>query len=99
MGWFLLSKYFPADHCFAVEDAVSGVQAGRFELVSAPGTALLITLFPAITLNQAVGAYITAAVIIFLIGVSGSFDRIMRRIPPGIAAGGGGWALGCEPRA
>jgi benzoate membrane transport protein len=54
---------------------------------SAPGTALLITLFPAITLNQAVGAYITAAVIIFLIGVSGSFDRIMRRIPPGIAAG------------
>jgi benzoate membrane transport protein len=54
---------------------------------SAPGTALLITLFPAITLNQAVGAYITAAVIILLIGVSGSFDRIMRRIPPGIAAG------------
>jgi len=54
---------------------------------SAPGTALLITLFPAITLNQAVGAYITAAVIIFLIGVSGSFDNIMRRIPPGIAAG------------
>ena len=54
---------------------------------SAPGTALLVTLFPAITLNQAVGAYITAAVIILLIGVSGSFDRIMRRIPPGIAAG------------
>ena len=54
---------------------------------SAPGTALLVTLFPAITLNQAVGAYITAAVIIFLIGVSGYFDRIMRRIPPGIAAG------------
>ena len=42
---------------------------------SAPGTALLITLFPAITLNQAVGAYITAAAIIFLIGVSGTFDR------------------------
>src|SRR3954469_4239472 len=54
---------------------------------SAPGTALLVTLFPAITLNQVVGAYITAAVIIFLIGISGSFDRIMRRIPPGIAAG------------
>jgi benzoate membrane transport protein len=54
---------------------------------SAPGTALLVTLFPAITLNQAVGAYITAAVIIFLIGVSGSFDKIMRRIPAGIAAG------------
>jgi benzoate membrane transport protein len=54
---------------------------------SAPGTALLVTLFPAITLNQAVGAYITAAAIIFLIGVSGCFDKIMRRIPAGIAAG------------
>jgi benzoate membrane transport protein len=54
---------------------------------SAPGTALLVTLFPAVTLNQAVGAYITAAVIIFLIGVSGTFDRITRRIPAGIAAG------------
>jgi benzoate membrane transport protein len=54
---------------------------------SAPGTALLITLFPAITLNQAVGAYITAAVIILVIGVSGSFDRVIRHIPAGIAAG------------
>ena len=54
---------------------------------SAPGTALLVTLFPAITLNQVVGAYITAAAIIFLIGVSGYFDRIMRRIRTGIAAG------------
>ncbi len=54
---------------------------------SAPGTALLVTLFPAITLNQVVGAYITAAAIIFLIGVSGYFDKIMRRIPAGIAAG------------
>jgi benzoate membrane transport protein len=54
---------------------------------SAPGTALLVTLFPAVTLDQAVGAYITAAVIIFVIGVSGTFDRITRRIPAGIAAG------------
>ncbi|HYI69156.1 MAG TPA: benzoate/H(+) symporter BenE family transporter [Skermanella sp.] len=54
---------------------------------SAPGTALLVTLFPAVTLQQAVGAYITAAVIIFVIGISGTFDRITRRIPAGIAAG------------
>jgi benzoate membrane transport protein len=54
---------------------------------SAPGTALLVTLFPAITLNQVVGAYITAAGIIFVIGVSGTFDKITRRIPAGIAAG------------
>lgn len=54
---------------------------------SAPGTALLVTLFPALTIHEAVAAYITAAVIIFIIGVSGYFDRLMRAIPRGIAAG------------
>nr|WP_298058109.1 benzoate/H(+) symporter BenE family transporter [uncultured Halomonas sp.] len=53
---------------------------------SAPGTALLVTLFPALSLNEAVGAYLTAAVIIFLIGITGSFDRIIQMIPPGIAS-------------
>lgn len=53
---------------------------------SAPGTALLVTLFPALSLNEAVGAYLTAAMIIFLIGVTGSFDRIIQMIPPGIAS-------------
>lgn len=52
---------------------------------SAPGTALLVTLFPELSLNQAVGAYITAAVAIFLIGVSGYFDKIVQAIPKGIA--------------
>ncbi|WP_304639667.1 benzoate/H(+) symporter BenE family transporter [Pseudomonas sp.] len=54
---------------------------------SAPGTALLVTLFPGLSLNEAVGAYITAAVIIFIIGVSGTFDAFVRAIPKGIAAG------------
>lgn len=54
---------------------------------SAPGTALLVSLFPGLSLNEAVGAYITAAVVILLIGVSGTFDRLMRLIPKGIAAG------------
>lgn len=54
---------------------------------SAPGTALLITLFPGITLNQAVGAYVVAAAILLAIGLSGSFDWLMRRIPKGIAFG------------
>lgn len=53
---------------------------------SAPGTALLVTLFPELSLNQAVGAYITAAVVLFLIGVSGYFDRIVQAIPKGIAS-------------
>ncbi|WP_417222311.1 benzoate/H(+) symporter BenE family transporter, partial [Amphritea sp.] len=51
---------------------------------SAPGTALLITLFPELSLNEAVGAYITAAVILIMIGFSGYFDRIMNIIPRGI---------------
>ncbi|NYS76531.1 benzoate/H(+) symporter BenE family transporter [Halomonas glaciei] len=53
---------------------------------SAPGTALLVTLFPGLSLNEAIGAYLTAAMIIFVIGVTGSFDRIIRMIPPGIAS-------------
>ena len=53
---------------------------------SAPGTALLVTLFPDLSLNEAIGAYITSAVVIFLIGVSGSFDKLLKWIPQGIAA-------------
>lgn len=54
---------------------------------SAPGTALLVTLFPETTLNEAVGAYLTAAAILFAIGISGSFDKLIRLIPRGIAFG------------
>ncbi|SFU67663.1 benzoate/H(+) symporter BenE family transporter [Halomonas korlensis] len=53
---------------------------------SAPGTALLVTLFPGLSLNEAVGAYLTAAAVIFVIGITGSFDRIIQMIPPGIAS-------------
>jgi benzoate membrane transport protein len=54
---------------------------------SAPGTALLVTLFPDLSLNEAIGAYITAAAIMLLIGVSGLFDTVVRLIPKGVAAG------------
>ena len=54
---------------------------------SAPGTALLITLFPGLSLNEAVGAYITAATLLLAIGLSGYFDRLVARIPKGIASG------------
>lgn len=54
---------------------------------STPGTALLVTLFPGTSLNDAMGAYITAAIIIFTIGATGSFDWLVRKIPRGIAAG------------
>lgn len=54
---------------------------------SAPGTALLVTLFPHISLNEAVAAYITSAVVIFLIGITGYFDKLLKWIPQGVAAG------------
>lgn len=53
---------------------------------SAPGTALLVTLFPNISLNEAIGAYITTAVVIFIIGITGYFDKLLRIIPQSIAA-------------
>ncbi|MGK5077688.1 benzoate/H(+) symporter BenE family transporter [Janthinobacterium sp. HLX7-2] len=54
---------------------------------SAPGTALLITLFPAMPIQEAVGAYITAAAILLAIGLSGQFDKLMAAIPKGVASG------------
>jgi benzoate membrane transport protein len=54
---------------------------------SAPGTALLVTLFPNISLNEAVAAYITAALVILFIGLTGYFDKLLKWIPQSIAAG------------
>ncbi|SAK44757.1 benzoate transporter [Caballeronia pedi] len=52
---------------------------------SAPGTALLVTLFPGMPVSEAIGAYIVAGACIFALGVSGWFDQIVKRIPKGIA--------------
>lgn len=54
---------------------------------SAPGTALLVTLFPHISLNEAVSAYITSALVIFAIGATGYFDKLLKWIPQDVAAG------------
>lgn len=54
---------------------------------SAPGTALLVTLFPHISLNEAIAAYITTAIVIFLIGITGYFDKLLKWIPQDVAAG------------
>jgi benzoate membrane transport protein len=53
---------------------------------SAPGTVLLVALFPELSINEAVAAYITAAVIIFLVGITGLFDKVVQLIPKGVAA-------------
>ena len=54
---------------------------------SAPGTALLITLFPGLSVNEAVGAYLTAALLLLAIGLSGWVERVARWVPPGVASG------------
>ncbi len=54
---------------------------------SAPGTALLLSLFPQITMPEVVGAYLMAAVLVIAIGVTGCFERIVNAIPKGVAAG------------
>ncbi|MEM5316363.1 benzoate/H(+) symporter BenE family transporter [Paraburkholderia sp. JHI869] len=53
---------------------------------SAPGSALLITLLPTVSFPEAVGAYLVASVATFVIGVSGTFDKIVSRLPAGISA-------------
>lgn len=54
---------------------------------SAPGTALLVSVFPEISLNEAVAAYITTAVVLFVIGITGYFDKLLQLIPQSVAAG------------
>ncbi|GEO87125.1 MULTISPECIES: benzoate/H(+) symporter BenE family transporter [Alphaproteobacteria] len=53
---------------------------------SAPGSALLITLLPTVDFSEAVGAYLIASVTLFIIGVTGTFDRIVEKLPVGISA-------------
>ena len=53
---------------------------------SSPGTALLLNVFPALSMAEVVGAYLGAAIITTLIGLSGYFERIVQYIPRSIAA-------------
>lgn len=53
---------------------------------SAPGSALLVTMLPGISMNQAVGAYLVSSLIILLVGLSGAFDKIIRKLPAAISA-------------
>ncbi|UVE16252.1 benzoate/H(+) symporter BenE family transporter [Pseudomonas sp. LS44] len=53
---------------------------------STPGAALLISSLPGVPYSEAIGAYILCSGLIVLCGLTGSFDRIMRRIPGSIAA-------------
>ncbi|WP_288475966.1 benzoate/H(+) symporter BenE family transporter [uncultured Pantoea sp.] len=53
---------------------------------STPGAALLATSFHGVTLNEAVGVFVFANLLIVLCGVTGLFARLMNHIPASLAA-------------
>ncbi|HEX4880019.1 MAG TPA: benzoate/H(+) symporter BenE family transporter [Limnobacter sp.] len=54
---------------------------------STPGAALLIVSLPELGLSQAIGAYLVAACVVFILGMTGIFDTFIKKIPQGISAG------------
>ncbi|MFJ1589780.1 benzoate/H(+) symporter BenE family transporter [Kitasatospora albolonga] len=54
---------------------------------STPGAAVLVGSLGNYSYPEAVGAFIVSGLLMALIGLTGVFGRIMRRIPPGIVAG------------
>ncbi|GAA0368403.1 benzoate/H(+) symporter BenE family transporter [Bowmanella denitrificans] len=53
---------------------------------STPGAALLATSLLGVPITQAIGAFLFSALLTLLLGLSGGFDRLMRRIPTSIAS-------------
>ena len=54
---------------------------------STPAAAFLVTALATTPYAEAVGAYMLSAAAFVLLGLSGWFERVIRWIPPGIAAG------------
>lgn len=54
---------------------------------STPGVAFLATVMPHTPYAEVIGAYILSAIAFILLGMSGAFERLVRLIPGGIAAG------------
>ncbi|NWB95194.1 benzoate/H(+) symporter BenE family transporter [Pseudomonas gingeri] len=53
---------------------------------STPGAALLITSLSGVTYGEAIGAYITCAVLVTICGLTGSFEKLVKRLPSSLAA-------------
>lgn len=53
---------------------------------STPGAALLITSLGGVAYPEAIGAFITCAVLVIICGVTGSFDRLVKKLPASLAA-------------
>jgi len=54
---------------------------------STPAAAFLVTALATTPYAEAVGAYLISAAAFVLLGLSGWFERLIRLIPPGVAAG------------
>lgn len=53
---------------------------------STPGAALLITSLGGVAYPEAIGAFITCAALVIICGVTGSFERLVKRLPTSLAA-------------
>lgn len=53
---------------------------------STPGAALLVTSLPSVPYSDAIGAFVLCAALLALCGITGSVDRLLRRVPPALAA-------------
>ncbi|AZD38293.1 Benzoate transport protein [Pseudomonas chlororaphis subsp. aurantiaca] len=54
---------------------------------STPGAAFLIAVLPSTPYPEMIGAFMLSAVGFVVLGISGYFERVVKLIPPGIAAG------------
>ncbi|RZS80355.1 benzoate/H(+) symporter BenE family transporter [Pigmentiphaga kullae] len=54
---------------------------------STPAAAFLVTALATTPYAEAVGAYLISAATFVVLGVSGCFEKVIRLIPPGVAAG------------
>lgn len=54
---------------------------------STPAAAFLVTVLATTPYAEAVGAYLISAAAFVVLGLSGWFERVIRLIPPGVAAG------------
>jgi len=54
---------------------------------STPAAAFLVTALAATPYSDAVGAYVVSAAAFVVLGLCGCFDKVIRLIPPGVAAG------------
>ena len=53
---------------------------------STPGAALLISSLPGVSFSEAIGAYLLCATLLTIVGLTGTFERLMRHLPVSLAA-------------